>query len=42
MVGNDIIQREVLRKTKESMEGFIPTISGNSDAYNTPFISHIH
>lgn len=33
------MQGEVLRKTKTPMEGLIPTICHNSDAYNTPFNS---
>lgn len=33
---DECIQREVLHKTKESIEGFISTIPGSSGAYNTP------
>ena len=33
---DDSVQRQMLHKTKESIEGFIPTIPGNSGTYNTP------
>lgn len=40
--GRDDIQQEVLLKTIEAMEGFIPTLPGNSDAHSTPFNSSLH
>ena len=33
---DDNVQRQMLHKTKESIEGFIPAIPGTSGAYSTP------